>query len=338
MIYTEYNKSEIYHLFVWVHKEYNDKNREGKFMNYFDLHCDTISECCNKGVSLVNNDLQLNVEKGKDILNWVQVYAIWIDDEWDDEGAYAYFNKVHQYFLNEVNKCNALSFCTSSHSVYEELKKGKRSALLSIEGSRALGGKIERVQEFYDKGVRAMTLTWNGRTKVADGCMVKEAKGLSEFGREVIKKMNEVGMIIDVSHLAEKGFWDVAHLSQKPFVATHSNSKTVCGHPRNLTDEQFRFMVKNKGLVGMNFYPLFINGTYEARIEELLPHIDHFMELGGESIIAMGSDFDGAKMPVNMRGLQDIPYLYNLLIRRYGKKRAEKFLFQNAYEFFNKNI
>lgn len=307
-------------------------------MNYFDLHCDTITECCNQGVSLINNELQLNIKKGKELLNWVQVYAIWIDDEMSDEEAYDYFNKVHQYFLKEIEAYPPLSFCTSSEAVTRELKRKRKVACLSIESSRALGGKIERVEEFYKKGVRAMTLTWNGRTKVADGCMVEQAQGLTAFGKAVIKKMNEVGMVIDVSHLAEKGFWDVARLSQRPFIATHSNSKAICNHPRNLTDEQFKYLIEHHGLVGMNFYPLFINGTYECTIEELLLHIDHFLELGGEDIIAMGSDFDGAKMPVNMQGVQDIPYLWSLLERRYGKKKAEKFMFQNAYKFWKKNL
>lgn len=308
-------------------------------MNYFDLHCDTISECSNNKVSLFRNSLQLSVERGSKIKDWVQIYAIWMDDGLNDEAAYAYFNEVYHYFLGEMDKGKeVINFCTSSNELKQILQTGKRAAYLSIEGSRALGGKLERVKEFYDKGVRMMTLTWNGRTNVADGCMVEQPSGLTSFGREVVKKMNEVGMIVDVSHLAEEGFWDVVRMSEKPFVATHSNSKSVCNHPRNLTDEQFKVIVERKGLVGMNFYPLFINGTYEAEIEELLAHMDHFLELGGEDIIAMGSDFDGAKMSNHMEGIQDITYLYKLLIKYYGQEKAEKFYFKNALRFFEQNL
>lgn len=308
-------------------------------MNYFDLHCDTISECTNHQVSIFKNDLQLSVERGSQIDKWVQVYAIWMDDGLEDEAAYNYFNKVYDYFLEQVKQWKeVITFCTSSKEIRETLKSSKRVACLSIEGSRALGGKVESVKEFYEKGVRMMTLTWNGRTAVADGCMVEQSMGLTDFGREVIKKMNEVGMIIDVSHLAEQGFWEVAHISEKPFIATHSNSKTICNHPRNLTDEQFKVIVERSGLVGMNFYPLFINGTYESEIEELLAHIDHFLQLGGEDIIAMGSDFDGAKMSNHMEGIQDTTYLYKLLIERYGQERADKFYFKNALHFFEKNL
>lgn len=308
-------------------------------MNYFDLHCDTITECCNKKVSLFENELQLCMKRGSAIKKWVQVYAVWSNDTLTDESAYAYFNQVYDYFKNEVNTYSEeIAFCTSSQEVKEGLESGKRVALLSIEGSRALGGKLEHVEEFYNKGVRLMTLTWNGRTAVADGCMVEEAGGLMEFGKQVVSKMNQVGMLVDVSHLAEKGFWDVVNISEKPFIATHSNSKSVCNHPRNLTDKQFKTMVERKCLVGMNFYPLFINGTYEADIKELLGHIDHFIALGGEDIIAMGSDFDGAKMPRDMQGIQDIDYLYQLLIGRYGRKRADKFYFENANNFFERNL
>lgn len=308
-------------------------------MNYFDLHCDTISECSNNKVSLFRNSLQLSVERGNEITDWVQVYAIWMDDELNDEAAYAYFNEVYHYFLREMEQGKeVITFCTSSKDLKQILQTGKRAAYLSIEGSRALGGKLERVKEFYDKGVRMMTLTWNGKTAVADGCMVEQPSGLTSFGREVVKKMNEVGMIVDVSHLSEQGFWDVVSISEKPFVATHSNSKAVCNHPRNLTDEQFKVIIERKGLVGMNFYPLFINGTYEAEIEELLAHIDHFLELGGEDIIAMGSDFDGAKMSNHMEGIQDVTYLYKLLIKYYGQEKADKFYFKNALRFFEQNV
>ena len=308
-------------------------------MKYFDLHCDTISECYNQQQDLLGNTMQLSIEKGKIIKDWVQTYAIWLSDELNDEGAYEYFNNVYSYFLDQMNRLqDCICFCKNGAEIENTLAQNKRVALLSIEGSRPLGRYLERVQEFYDKGVGMMTLTWNEETAVGDGCMVENAKGLTDFGKQVIKKMAEVGMLIDVSHLAKPGFWDVVNTIDKPFIATHSNSKTICNHPRNLTDEQFRVFVERKGLVGMNFYPLFINNTLQADINELLLHIDHFMSLGGESIIAMGSDFDGAKMPHNMRGIQDIDYLYQLLINRYGKAQADRFCFENAMDFMKRTL
>lgn len=304
-------------------------------MNYFDLHCDTISECCKTNQALASNQLQLSIEKGNGIEKWIQTYAIWIDDGLDYIEAYEEFNRVYTYFIKEINENeDKICFCTCSDEIERTLSLGKRAALLSIEGSRALGKDIEKLQEFYNKGVRMMTLTWNDRSPVGDGCMVENAGGLTDFGKQVVKRMEQIGMVIDVSHLSEKGFWEVVEETKKPFVATHSNSKAICQHPRNLTDEQFKLIVERKGLVGMNYYPLFINGTMEGKINELLKHIDHFIDLGGQDIIAMGSDFDGAKMPKDIEGIQDIDYLYNQLINRYGKTLCEKFYFENAYRFW----
>ena len=308
-------------------------------MDYFDLHCDTISECYNKNEALNDNKMQLSLARGEKINRWIQTYAIWIKDEMTHDEAYDYFNNVYSYFLKQLEKSKRkITFCRCAKEINTTFIKNENVALLSIEGSRVLGRELSRVQEFYDKGVRMMTLTWNGKTDVADGCMVENAGGLSDFGIKVVKKMEEVGMLVDVSHLAERGFWDVVSITGKPFIATHSNSKAICNHPRNLTDKQFNIFVQRKGLVGMNFYPLFINGTMEGDVEELMRHIDHFLELGGDDVIAMGSDFDGAKMPHHMNGIEDVGYLYDLLVRRYGKEKADKFYFENAYNFFRSKL
>lgn len=302
--------------------------------HYFDLHCDTISECYHNKASLYKNELQLSIEKGKNLDKWVQTYAIWLDDGLSDQEAYEEFNNVYRYFIEQMEQAKKyMSFCVSGEQIKKQLAIEKKVALLAVEGSRVLGKDLNKVQELYDKGVRMMTLTWNGKTHVADGCMMEHANGLTPFGKCVIQKMENIGMLIDVSHLAEKGFWDVVKYTNKPFIATHSNSKAVCNHPRNLTDQQFKVFVERNGLVGMNYYPLFINGTMTGDIEEILMHIDHFLKLGGEDVIAMGSDFDGAKMPNHMQGIQDIGYLRDLLTKKYGSRLSEKFCFKNACRF-----
>lgn len=307
-------------------------------MNYFDLHCDTITECYNIQKSLTNNGLQLDRAKAHDIQKWVQVFAIWLDDALSEEKSYEYFNNSYDYFKKQVAADSNLEWAKSSSEMESILNTGKNVAFLSIENSKPLAGKIDRVKEFYDKGVRIMTLTWNEANSVADGCMVSNAKGLTDFGKDVVKLMEKLGMIIDVSHLSEAGFWDVATNTTAPFIATHSNSYFVCEHPRNLKDQQFEVIVERGGIVGMNFFPVFINNTRVAQIEELLPHIDRMLQLGGEDVIAMGSDFDGAVMPQNMRGIQDIDYLYDILVKRYGTEKTEKMMFANAERFFCHNL
>lgn len=308
-------------------------------MDYFDLHCDTISEGYRQKVGLDKNHLQVSLEKGKDITNWIQVYAIWMDDTLQGEEAYQHFNEVYEYFMQQLAyQEDKMLLCTTPEILSEYKALEKRLAILGVEGSRALGGKLERVKEFYDKGVRIMTLTWNGRSEVGDGCMVKQGKGLTPFGEAVITQMQRLGMLVDVSHLSEQGFWQVEKMLSVPFIVSHSNSKAICNVPRNLTDEQFLAVVQKKGLVGINFFPMFINGTFRAHIKELLPHIDHFLELGGEKVIAIGSDFDGARMPKDMKNLRDIGKFYHLLVNRYGKERAELFFYKNAYSFFQSNL
>lgn len=303
-------------------------------MNYFDLHCDTATECFDKGGELYRNSLQLSIEKGLHLEKWVQVYAIWMNDELRGEVAYQRFSKVYEYLLLELKKNEELIWlCKTGKEIDEALCKGKRAALLAVEGSAALGGKLERVEDLYKKGIRFMTLTWNGQSEVGDGCMLPSAGGLTEFGKTVVSEMNRLGMIIDVSHLSDKGFFDVAHYSKRPFIATHSNSKAICPHPRNLSDEAFRIIVERKGLVGMNFYPVFINGKTKASIKELLPHISHFLELGGEDVIALGSDFDGASMPVELSGIESIEILYDQLVKEYGVTISDKICFENAFKF-----
>lgn len=308
-------------------------------MKYFDLHCDTITECYNQKIGLKENELQLSLNKGRAIDQWVQTYAIWIDDVYRGEAAYRRFDEMYHYFLSQLEENKEeVQLCCTAEELQKNIEVGKKAAFLAIEGGAAIGGKIASLEEVYQKGVRMMTLTWNGKNEIADGCMVKNAGGITDFGKTVLKKMNELNMLIDVSHLAEKGFWDVEAVTKKAFIATHSNSKTICNHPRNLTDDQFKVFVERGGIVGLNFYPVFISFSKEVFIEKLLPHIDYFLKLGGEKVIAMGSDFDGADMPENLKGIEDISYLYEVLEKEYGKELTERFCYQNAYDFMLRTL
>lgn len=308
-------------------------------MRYFDLHCDTITECYEKEKKLYNNNLHMSLERGDYLEKWIQVYAIWIPDTLRGKKAYKYYQDVYEYFKKEIeiNK-GRISFCTTAKEMKQAIEQGNKVSFLAIEGSAALGGEVKHVEEVYKQGVRCMTLTWNGHSEVGDGCMCKNAGGLTSFGEAVIEEMTRLGMFIDVSHLSESGFWDVVKLTEKPFIATHSNSQSIWGHKRNLTDKQFKVISERKGLVGMNFFPEFIKKGEEAAIEDLLPHIDHFLKLGGEDVIAMGSDFDGAAMPRNISGIQDVGKIETLLAQKYGQRIAQKICFENAYTFFLNNL
>lgn len=303
-------------------------------MRYFDLHCDTASECYKRGLGLSSNGLHISLEKTGQYERWAQVFAVWISDGLRGEAAFRYFQAVAADFRRKLSaeKGKAPVFCVDGRELEQAGSAGKNMALLSIEGGAALGGELSHLNEAWETGVRLMTLTWNGPNELGDGCMTPGADGLARFGKDVVKQMGELGMVVDVSHLSEKGFWDVARLAKGPFVATHSDSKAVEDHPRNLTDGQFREIAQRGGLVGLNLYAPFVGG--QGSVEGLLRHAEHFLELGGEKTVAVGADFDGCELRAEIRGIGDMGLLYDAMRARFGEEIASDIFYNNAYRFF----
>ena len=307
-------------------------------MKYFDLHCDTVTECYEKHDGIRSNQFNVNLEKGKKYESWAQVFAIWLKDDQRGAQAFQYLSDVAKFFADEMDK-NAqwVSFCRCGADMEQAVKESKEIALLSIEGAAGLDGKMEHLYDAWKMGVRLITLTWNGRCETGDGCKVQDAGGLTPFGFDLVREMNRLNVVVDVSHLSEKGFWDVARTAQKPFIATHSDSRALCDCERNLTDDQFREIVQVGGLVGINFFQEFLSKE-PATLDDLLRHVDHFLNLGGEKVVAMGSDFDGCKLVQGIRGLEDMDHLYDVLSREFGKDITDGILYTNAYRFFTNNI
>ncbi|MBQ9966924.1 MAG: membrane dipeptidase, partial [Clostridia bacterium] len=241
-------------------------------MRVIDFHCDTMGERIARSegkVGLRSNDCHISLEKMQKGEGLAQFFAIWIPlhDTAKALGVtmepYEYFNFVYGKYLEEMEKNKdiiAPAFCLAD--IERNRQSGLMTSILSIEDSVPLDGKIERVQEFYDKGVRLMSLTWNYENSVAyptseDPEIMK--KGLKPFGLEVIAKMNELGMIIDVSHLNDAGIFDVFKHTKKPIVASHSNARALCNHRRNLTDEMLKLLGENGGLTGLNYCAPFMS-------------------------------------------------------------------------------
>lgn len=222
--------------------------------------------------------------------------------------------------------------------------KKKRStnlySLLSLEGGEALGRDISLLRLFYRLGVRQIGLTWNCANALADGCKESRNGGLTNFGRECVKEMIRLGMIVDVSHLSERGFWDVVSIPNVRVMASHSNCRKICGHPRNLTDEQIRAIISLDGLIGITYVPQFVFHPYqEASIEHLLSHLEHIHRLGGENHLSFGSDFDG--MENKLYGLNnafDLPALYRLLSDYFSKELVDKWCSRNAFYFYKNSL
>lgn len=302
-----------------------------------DAHCDTIGEM-NTKTTLKKSNGHLDIERMKMYQNYLQVFAVWTDATNGADKQKHQQKIIIDRFYDEINKnADAIVHITSKEQIYLAWQQNKIAALLSIEGADCVS-KIEHIDELYKMGVRCITLTWNGSNYIASGVGDEKADfGLTVFGKEAVKKMNELGILVDVSHLSERGFWDVLSVTNAPISATHSNSKTICAHRRNLTDEQFDAICKNGGVVGINYYPLFVNGTDKASIDDIIKHIEHFCALGGEEHIGLGSDFDGVEvLPYDLCGVEDVYKLLDrLLSLNYSEQFIKNFSRENFMRLFN---
>ena len=284
-------------------------------MNYFDLHCDTISRCYKEKKSIFDGDLQINVVKSKDIKNYRQYFALWLSDEPKGETAFSLCKNMLDYYQNEMVPIINRSSNITPH--------------LSIENASALGGDVGNIAYFKNRGVEMMSLTWNGENELASGA---EASGtLKALGREAVREMSRCNMILDVSHLNEESFRQVCMVDSIRIVASHSNCYDICGHRRNLKKWQIKELISRDGLIGLNFYPAFLGTGRSGVFEKVRDNIEYLLSLGGENNIAFGSDFDGAEMSPQLDGTDKIGELYNYLISSGLSKRiVEKIFYKNA--------
>ena len=303
-------------------------------MAFFDLHCDTISECYAKGQGLRTNGLALSLSKGKALSPWCQTFALFLPDELRGQDAVRRYEALLATFRREMaENADLVTPCRTAEEILQATSAGRCAALLAVENGSALAGDLDRADRLAEDGVRLLTLTWNGDNEL--GCGAKgSGGGLTPFGRKAVRRMREKGILCDVSHLNERGFWEVAALGDAPLVATHSNFKSVCDHPRNLTDDQFRAVVASGGLVGLNFYRVFLGGE---PFEAVYAHLCHALDLGGEDCVAFGSDFDGAEMDFPLNSVDKIADLCeNLEKRGLPSATLEKLCWGNALRLFRK--
>ncbi|MFV9509772.1 dipeptidase [Tepidibacillus sp. LV47] len=304
-----------------------------------DAHCDVLWKLLNdRSISFYNKDSRLHVNypnmiKGKVDL---QVFAIYIPPSIKTSKFKVAIQSIDDFYQMIIRQKNHLKLATTYQEIETFIGQGKKVALLSIEGAEVIEGDLAKLRTFYRLGVRAMGLTWNQANEVADGVMEQRGGGLTSFGQEVVKEMNRLGMMIDVSHLSERGFWDVIERSEKPILASHSNTKKVCNHPRNLTDGQIKAIIKQGGMIGVTFVREFTSTKKEPTIDDLLLHIDHIATLGGIEQIGLGSDFDGA---IPIKGLENagkLDNLVNALLKHFDQKHVEGILKENWLRYYKK--
>lgn len=287
-------------------------------MKVVDMHCDTISRLYEKrkqgsGESLAENGGHVDLKKLEAGEALLQNFALFVhlgktESPWDDVLGMA-------GLYDEELKANAdrITPVYRYGDIEENRKAGKISAMLTVEEGGVCGGSLDRLEDLYKRGVRMMTLTWNypnelgfpaldarkiGKKEPLFHRKADRKHGLTEKGREFVAKMERMGMIVDVSHLSDAGFYDVLKCTKKPFVASHSNARAISPWVRNLTDDMIRELANRGGIMGMNFCPDFLTEVSPGeknpgRIAAIVSHVKHVMNVGGIDCIGLGSDFDG---------------------------------------------
>lgn len=289
-----------------------------------DAHCDTLTAF--RSNPFHSAQAHWNKEKFRKAGGNLQYFAIFTPPDLSGSAALAFAANHVGVFLQNIED-DIIHLEKASY-----FDPAKLNILLSLEGAAPIINDTANLHAFYKLGIRAMGLTWNHRNFVADG--VDEPYGLTSFGKEVIKEMERIGMIIDVSHLNTTGFDDVLAYTEKPFIASHSNSRKILNHPRNLFDGQIDEIVKRGGFIGLNFYSAFIGEDDSDLRHDLLEHIDYMLNRGCENVLGLGADFDGiTSCPFD--GVQDYPVFENMLRNdlKLSETTIEKIMYRNLTDF-----
>lgn len=303
----------------------------------FDLHCDTSYELCEKNQKLNKNSLQIDLKRMEEYDTYIQVFAAYVDKKTISISPMKHCLRLIHIMRKEIEESGgSLNLITNKTELNRVAAGIGHGAILSIEGGEALEGDLSTIQMYYDLGVRLITLTWNWANELADGVMEPNGGGLTSFGRKAVSMMENMGILIDVSHLSERGFWDVAEITNKPFVASHSAVKRLCSHPRNLTDAQLQCLIQRRGGIGINFFPQFLSESGRCKMEEIIKHMEYIFNLNGEDSVGIGSDFDGiAYLPEDMRGMEDVKKLISCMESHgWSETMIHKVLFENFHRIF----
>lgn len=307
-----------------------------------DLHCDTLTNCIYKntpGVDTLNDPARvLALSRLPRGVRWAQLFAVFLPDALHGKDAIRFFDAACADFDRQMAKYAALAMpCRGAADMERAWAAGKTAAFLSVENGGALAGELSRIALLKERGVCAVTLTWNGENELGSGH--KTPRGLTDAGRAAVRELERCGILVDVSHLNDAGLADVLDTAEKPLLATHSNARAVCAHARNLTDAQIRELVRRGCLIGLNYFGTFVRDGGVRGYDDLYRHVAHFFALGAQRSLALGSDFDGAAMPPCFDTPEKAAGFYEyLLARGISRADADGIFYANARAFLRKNL
>ena len=312
----------------------------------FDGHCDTLLEIlsgkCKFGERSAKGHIDLPRLREGGVT--AQVFAIYLEDQYLPAGAVKQTLRLLDALHRELAAHpDAFTLATQAADIEAAKRAGKVAAVVGLEGAEALEGDLGTLRMFYRLGVRLLTVAWSRRNQAADG--VGEARtggGLTNFGLQMVQECNRLGVLLDISHLAPAGVRDVLEASKQPVIASHSNAHALCGHARNLTDEQLLAVARKGGVVCVVFVPVFITALRkDASLERLLDHIDYIVRVAGIDHVGLGSDFDGFGPPPPV-GLEDVTRMpgitAGLVQRGYSEADVRKILGENFLRVFRKVV
>lgn len=279
-------------------------------MNYIDMHCDTLEAALvqKKDTLWELPGAMVDVSRLKVAGAAAQFFAMFLpqrnEPEWFGLQKMPELEQLmmqmYGVFQNTLKQCSdTLAFAGNYKELEANQKAGKISAFLTIENGCPVDGRMENIKRYYDMGVRLMTLTWNDANCFGYPHSTRREEmemGLTDFGKEAVSYMQELGMIVDVSHLSDGGFYDVADVAKRPFVASHSNCRALSPATRNLTDDMIKVLAEHGGVAGINFEPSFLNKDITdevSRISCMCDHVEYFINVGGIECVGIGTDFDG---------------------------------------------
>ncbi len=308
-------------------------------MKFIDLHCDTASLLLETSQTLKENHCKIDIKRLQKGEALAQFFAMYIDSKKVDS-SYDYCVKMLNNFKNELYlNQESVALCKNHNDLLMAKKKSKIGAFLTIEEGEAIEGDIEKLRYFKEQGISLVTLTWNHENALGYSNFEwrDQDKGLKQKGFEVVEEMNHLGMIIDVSHLSDAGFQDVILNSKTPIIATHSNSRTMTNHPRNLSDKMLKQLADKGGVTGINFFNNFlIKGELREKketstIKDMIRHIQHIRNIGGVEVIGLGSDFDGIPNPVEIEDISQMSKLSDALLSDgFSEDEVEKIFYKNS--------